>query len=455
MATTCLDPEVLWSQSVERLSSEIGADADLWLRPTKALRIENQVLYLQVPNKIFLNGVKDRYHKEIVSVLKNLSGMDLDIDYEVSLDLKNYEQSVAPIATSTVQSAFQSAEFNPRYTLGSFVRGASNQLAYATAEAIAKSPGTLYNPFFLYGGVGLGKTHLLHAIGNAMRQASSRARLLYVTAEEFVNDYINAIRSNKTDEFRARYRNLECLLIDDIQFLIAKERSEEEFFHTFNGLCESRKQIVIASDRAPKDMTLHEKRLVSRFQAGQIANITPPDQATRIAILRKKAETEQFQVPDDVLLFVAGAIRGDVRILEGSLTRLKALATLGGGSLTVDAAKGLLKDVITAAPDGPVQVGTIQRIVAQKYSVDVKDLKGSQRTATVTFPRQLAMHLACKMTDLSSTDVGRAFGGRDHTTVLYSREKIQKMLDADPFLLELVNKLQADIKSSEDVAIAA
>ena len=455
MATTCLDPEVLWSQSVERLSSEIGADADLWLRPTKALRIDNQVLYLKVPNKLFLHEMRDRYHKRIVSILKDLSGMDMDIDYEVSVDLRNHLPSIDPIPTPATQSEFQGAGFNPRYILASFVRGASNQLAYATAEAVAKSPGTLYNPFFLYGGVGLGKTHLLQAIGNAMRQASPRARILYATAEEFVNDYINAIRGNKTDEFRAKYRSLECLLIDDIQFLIAKERSEEEFFHTFNALCESRKQIVIASDRVPKDMTLHEKRLVSRFQGGQLVCIEPPDQATRIAILRKKAEAERFHVPDDVLLYVAGAIRGDVRILEGSLIRLRTVAALSGCGLTVDDAKRILKDVVTAVPDGPVQVGTIQRIVAKKYSVDVKDLKGSQRTAVVTFPRQLAMYLACTMTDRSCVDIGRAFGGKDHTTVLYSRDKIQKLLETDPFLLELVNKLRVDIKSSEDAGIAS
>jgi chromosomal replication initiator protein len=445
-----VEPKALWAQTVERLRTEIGEDADLWLRPIEALRLDDQVLHLKVPNKFFSDGIKDRFQKRLVSIFKDLTGMDIGVDYEICMDLKNRLPASDPIPGPGPQSEFPLSEFNPRYTFGSFVVGKSNRLAYATAEVIAKNPGTQYNPFFLYGGVGLGKTHLLHAIGNALRQGFPRSRVLYTTAEEFVNDYINSIHHRKTDDFRAKYRNLDCLLIDDIQFLIAKEQSEQEFFHTFNSLFDSRRQIVITSDRVPKEMTPYERRLVSRFEWGQVADITAPDLETRIAILRKKSELEQFYVPDDVILFVASTVKSNIRLLEGSLIRLKAFASMTGSGLTVDGAKEILKDSLPHDVSSPVQMETIQRLVAHKYSLDIKDLKGQQRTASIALPRQLAMYLASVMTDLSSTDIGRAFGGRDHTTVLHARKKIQKMLDEDPFFLEMVNKLQADIKSVEN-----
>jgi chromosomal replication initiator protein len=445
-----MDPQTLWSQSVNQLRSEIGEDADLWLRPVEALRLQDQVLHLKVPNKFFSDGIKDRYQKRLISIFKDLTGLDIGVDYEISQDLKNRLPTTDPISVPSSQSEFQLIEFNPRYTFDSFVVGKSNRLAYATAEAIAKNPGTQYNPFFLYGGVGLGKTHLLHAIGNSLRQSFPRTRVLYTTAEEFVNEYINSLHHKNTNDFRAKYRNLDALLIDDIQFLIAKEQSEQEFFHTFNSLFDSRRQIVITSDRVPKEMTPYERRLVSRFEWGQVADITPPDLETRIAILRKKSEVEKFYVPDDVILFVASTVKTNIRLLEGSLIRLKAFASMTGSSLTVDDAKEILKDSLPHDVSSPVHIETIQRLVAHKYSLDVRDLKGQQRTAQIALPRQLAMYLACVMTDLSSTDIGRAFGGRDHTTVLHARKKIHKMLDDDPFFLELVNKLQSDIKAVEN-----
>ncbi|MDD5627695.1 MAG: chromosomal replication initiator protein DnaA [Elusimicrobia bacterium] len=444
------DPKTLWSQSVERLRSEIGEDADLWLRPVEVVRLADQVLHLKVPNKFFSDGIKDRFQKRLISIIKDVSGQDIGIDYEISTDLKNRLPVSDPIEAPGPQSEFPLSEFNPRYTFASFVVGKSNRLAYATAEVIGKQPGTQYNPFFLYGGVGLGKTHLLHAIGSALRQNFPRSRVLYTTAEEFVNDYINSIHHHKPDDFRAKYRNLDCLLIDDIQFLIAKEQSEQEFFNTFNALHQSKRQIVLTSDRVPNEMTPHERRLVSRFEWGLVADITPPDLETRIAILRKKSELEQFYVPDDVILYVASTVKTNIRLLEGSLIRLKAFASVIGSGLTVESAKEILKDSLPHDVSSPVQLETIQRLVAHKYSLDVRDLKGQQRTAQIVMPRQVAMYLASVMTELSSTDIGRAFGGRDHTTVLHARKKIQKILDEDPFFLELVNKLQSDIKAVEN-----
>ena len=445
-----IDSNTLWSRAVERLRSEIGdEDAELWLRPIEALRIEDQVLHLKVPNKYFSDGIRDRYQKRLTAIFKDITGLDIGIDYEISMDLRNRLPTTDPISEPSPQSDFSFREFNPRYTFASFVVGKSNRLAYATAEAIAKNPGTQFNPFFLYGGVGLGKTHLLHAIGNAMRQSFPKTRVLYTTAEEFVNEYINSIHHKSTDDFRGKYRNLDCLLIDDLQFLIAKEQSEQEFFHTFNSLFDSRRQIVITSDRVPKEMTPYERRLVSRLEWGQVADITAPDLETRIAILRKKSEMERFYVPNEVILFVASTVKTNIRLLEGSLIRLKAFASMTGSSLTVDDAKEILKDSLPHDVSAPVHIETIQRLVAHKYSLDIKDLKGQQRTAQIALPRQLAMYFACVITELSSTDIGRAFGGRDHTTVLHARKKIQKMLEDDPFFLELVNKLRADIQAVE------
>ena len=441
----------MWKSAVSKLRAELKDDnIEIWLTPVEPLALENHVIGLKVPNKLFADGIKDRYQKKLIAIFKELFDLDVDFEYEVAKDLRSVLPPIDPISQPSPQSEFPLSELNPRYTFASFVIGASNRFAHATAESISKTPGTQYNPYFIYGGVGLGKTHLMHAIGNAMRQEHPRARVLYTTAEQFVNEYINSIHQNKPDEFRAKYRNLDCLLIDDIQFLIAKDRSEQEFFHTYNSLFDSRKQIVISSDRSPKEMSPSEQRLISRFEWGVVADIKPPDLETRIAILRKKAEIEQFYVPDDVILFVASAVKTNIRALEGSLIRLKAFACMSGSTLTVDDAKDILKDSLSHENSSPVRIETIQRIVAHKYSLDIKDLKGHQRTASVALPRQLAMYLACVMTDFSLGDVGKAFGGKDHSTVHHARNKIQKQIEADPFFNELVNKLQADIRAVEN-----
>jgi len=440
----------LWQQALERLRPEIGDEnADLWLKPVEAISLDAGVLTLKVPNKFFSDGIKERYQKRLLAVFRELSDSDIGLDFRVEKDLSRMLPSSDPVPEASPQSDFALSDLNPRYTFENFVIGESNRLARATAESIAKSPGTQYNPYVIYGGVGLGKTHLMHAIGNAMRRQHPKARVLYTTSEQFVNEYIAAVQNNALEAFRAKYRSLDCMLIDDIQFLIAKERSEQEFFHTFNSLFDSRKQIVVSSDRSPKEMTPLEQRLISRLEWGFVADIKPPDLETRIAILRKKAETEQFAVPDDVILYVASSIKTNVRSLEGSLIRLKAFQSMTGAPLTVDDARDILKDTIVNDDSNPVRAETIQRVVALKYSVDVKDIKGHQRTASIALPRQVAMYLSCVMTELSSTDIGRAFGGKDHSTVLHARKKIERKIEEDPFFLELINKLQADIKAAE------
>jgi chromosomal replication initiator protein len=443
------DPKALWTQAVERLRGEIGDEqAELWLKPVETLRLENGILQVKVPNKFFSNFIREHYQKRLAVLLRELSGGPVELDYEVARDLRTVLPASDPVPEASPQSDFPLSELNPRYTFAQFVVGDSNRFATATAEAIAKKPGTQYNPYFIYGGVGLGKTHLMHAIGNAIRQENPRARVLYTTAEQFVNDFIRSLQSSPED-FRAKYRSLDCLLIDDIQFLIAKDRSEQEFFHTFNSLFDAKKQVVISSDRSPKEMAPSEQRLISRFEWGVVADVKPPDLETRIAILRKKADTEGFFVPDDVIVFVASAIKQNIRVLEGALIRLKAFASMTGSPLTVDEAKDILKDSLSPEDAPPVRIETIQRVVAYKYSVDVKDLKGHGRTASISMPRQLAMYLCCVMTDLSLKEIGRAFGGKDHTTVLHAREKMKKQVESDPFFLEVVNKLQSDIKAVE------
>lgn len=440
----------LWTQTVERLRSEIGDEnTELWLKPVEAVSLEGGVLMLKVPNKFFSDGIKERYQKRLTSLLRDQAGFEIGIDFRVERDLTRVLPPSDPVPEASPQSDFPLSELNPRYTFDSFVIGESNRLARATAESISKSPGTQYNPYVIYGGVGLGKTHLMHAIGNSIRRHHPRSRVLYTTSEQFVNEFIAAVQNNSIDAFRARYRSLDCLLIDDIQFLIAKDRSEQEFFHTFNALFDSRKQIVVSSDRSPKEMTPLEQRLISRLEWGFVADIKPPDLETRIAILRKKAAHEGFTAPDDVILFIASSVKTNVRALEGCLIRLKAFQAMTGAPLSVDDARDILKDSITVDDSSPVRVETIQRIVSLKYSVDVKDLKGHQRTVSISMPRQVAMYLSCVMTELSSTDIGRAFGGKDHSTVLHARKKIEKKIEEDPFFLELINKIQADIKAAE------
>lgn len=447
-------PAELWRGALDRLRTEVGdANMDLWFNPksVEPVALEDGLLCLRVPNKFFVEWIKDHYQRKIEACLATMVGSVVSLEYRVAKNVDQFSPAPDPIAVAPPQTEFAFNELNPRYTYDTFVVGPSNRLAHATAGAVSKSPGKQYNPFFLYGGVGLGKTHLMHAIGQALRKKCTRARVLYITSEQFVNEFINSLRDGKPDAFRSKYRNLDCLLIDDIQFLIGKGRSEEEFFHTYNALFDSRKQIVITSDRAPKEMAPAEARLISRFEWGMVADIKPPDLETRIAILRKKADAEQLMVPDDVILFLASAFKTNIRELEGNLIRLSALASLTGAHLTVDLAKEALKDALSADSADPVRIETIQRVVAQKYSLDVKELKSHSRTREIVFPRQVAIYLASKLTDMSTTEIGKAFGGRDHTTVIHARDKIAKMLEGDFLFVELVNRLAEQIKSVENL----
>jgi len=446
-----LEPAIVWKEIIDSLRPELGEeDVDLWLTDVKVLGIENDLFRIQVPNKFFVDHIGSNYQNRIEDRLKSRTGSHLALQYAVRKDIENQLPVADPVRTAKPQSSFDLSDLNPRYTFESFVVGTSNRFAHATAEAVAKKPGQQFNPYFIYGGVGLGKTHLMHAIGHAMKKVHPNARVLYTTSEEFVNEYINSLRYDKPDAFRNIFRNLDCLLIDDIQFLIGKGRSEEEFFYTFNSLYNSRKQIVVASDRAPKEMAPLEQRLISRLEFGVVSDIKPPDLETRIAILRKKAEAERLSIPDDVTLYIATALKSNIRELEGALIRLTAFSSLTGVPLTVQVSREQLKDTVSMDESVNVRVETIQREVADQWAIDPKDMKSRSRRREVSFPRQIAMYLATQLTEMSTTQIGEAFGGRDHSTVVHARDKIRELIDKDPYFMEKINKTTEHIKTVDN-----
>jgi chromosomal replication initiator protein len=336
--------------------------------------------------------------------------------------------------------------FNPNYTFETFIEGASNRFAYASAVGISQNPGKS-NPFFIYSAPGLGKTHLLHGIANEMLKTNPSARIIYTASENFVNEYIETLQNKTPETFRNKYRKLDCLLLDDIQFLIGKDRSEEEFFYTFNSLFESKKQIVVTSDRPPKELALSQ-RLVSRFLSGLAVDIKMPDLETRIAILRQKKELHKFIIPDDVITFIAEHVKKNIRELEGCLITVGNYCTNMRTQPTIDIVKEIIKDYISPGDqdDSRINIDLIKTVVADKYNLDLKDFKSPRRNEAIAFPRQVAMFLACDLTELSLPEIGAAFN-RDHTTVMFARDKMKQLVHSDPYFNELINLLISKIKA--------
>lgn len=328
-----------------------------------------------------------------------------------------------------------------KYTFDSFVIGNSNRFAHAASLAVAESPAKAYNPLFIYGGVGLGKTHLMHAIGHYILQNNPNAKVVYVSSEKFTNELINAIKDDKNEEFRTKYRSVDVLLIDDIQFIAGKERTQEEFFHTFNTLHEANKQIILSSDRPPKEIPTLEDRLRSRFEWGLIADIQAPDFETRMAILKKKADVEKLNVPNEVMVYIATKIKSNIRELEGALIRIIAYSSLTNREVTVDLATEALKDIISNKQNKSITIDLIQDVVATYFNLRVEDLKSQRRTRNVAYPRQIAMYLSRKLTDMSLPKIGEEFGGRDHTTVIHAYEKISESLNKDESLEHTINDI--------------
>ncbi|MFA5975311.1 MAG: chromosomal replication initiator protein DnaA [Elusimicrobiota bacterium] len=447
--------ESLWDDVLSVLRPEMNSESfDLWLKPIKALSLDGNRLVLQVPNAFFADWLRDHYQNRIESLLKERSSDPVTLSFQVLRSTEDHDSpsnpgpSFIPLtpAAAPVTPPIESY-LNSRYTFESFVVGHSNRFAQAASQAVSKDPGKAYNPLFLYGGVGLGKTHLMHAIGHHVLKINPRARVLYTTSEKFINEFIDSLRFERMNQFRQKYRNLDCLLIDDIQFLVNKESSQEEFFYTFNTLYDSRKQIVISSDRPPKEIPTLQERLITRFEWGVVADVQAPELETRIAILREKAEGEHLFVPDDVILFLASHVRTNIRELEGSLIRVVAHASLTGVPLTVDSAKETLRDVLAKEEAAsPVSLEKIQDVVAKHYHLDVHDMKSKRRTDAIAFPRQIAMYLTRTLTDMSTTQIGDAFGGKDHTTVMHATNKVKNRLGTDPFFAALINKIIQEIR---------
>jgi chromosomal replication initiator protein len=338
---------------------------------------------------------------------------------------------------------------NPKYTFDTFVIGAGNRFAHAASLAVAEQPAKAYNPLFIYGGVGLGKTHLMHAIGHYILEHNPRCRVLYLSSEKFTNEFINAIRDNRGEEFRLKYRNIDILLIDDIQFIAGKEQTQEEFFHTFNALHEAHKQIIISSDRQPKEIPTLEERLRSRFEWGLITDIQPPDLETRVAILRKKAKAENLDIPNEAIMYIANHINTNIRELEGALIRVIAYSSLVNEDITAHLAAQALKDIIPASRPKTITIQDIQQVVGEYFGMKIEDFKARKRTKAIAFPRQVAMYLSRELTDLSLPKIGEAFGGRDHTTVIHAHEKIAQTIESDHELYKIIQNLTEKIKTMQ------
>ena len=431
--------EVLKIIEDERLSP---VTYQTWILPIIPLAIEDNNFLLQVNDSFHRDMLEGRYLPLIRNAVKTVSRQDFNVIILAQDEIAERKFQNTDLTKKTPESM---NNLNPRYVFSSFVVGNSNRMAHAASLAVAESPAKAYNPLFLYGNSGLGKTHLMHSVAHYILEKKPTAKVLYVTSETFTNELILSIQNNKNEEFRNKYRNIDVLLIDDIQFISKKEGTQEEFFHTFNALHESNKQIIISSDRPPKEIKTLEDRLRSRFEWGLIADIQAPDYETRIAILRKKADTESIIVPDEVMVFIAKSIVSNIRELEGALTRIVAYATLTNQKITIELAETALKDIFSENTAVPVTAQLIQEIVANHYNIRVADIQGSKKPKNIAYPRQIAMYLSRKLLDLSLPKIGEEFGGRDHTTVIHAVAKIERELESNSALQKTIFELEKQI----------
>lgn len=438
-----VSPQFIWDKTKEYLKNEMtSASFDNYIRETRAVSIENNTLILEAQSEVIANTLKMFYTTPIAQAVNACNGTSLAIE----ITSPRVMSEAAAGKESFKPEGGGSFNLNSKYTFETFVIGKSNDFAYAAAKAVADNPAKAYNPLFIYGGVGLGKTHLMHAIGQRIIEKRPLAKISYITSETFTNELIQSIQSNRNAQFRDKYRNVDVLMVDDIQFIAGKESTQEEFFHTFNALRDYDRQIIITSDKPPKDIPTLEERLRTRFEWGLIANIQPPDLETRIAILRNKAKMEALDVDSNVLSFIAEKVNSNIRELEGSLNRVIAYSVLTKQEISLKLAETALKDIL---PDGgklKITPELIQQIVADYFSIDVKDLIGKRKDKKVVFPRHISMYLIRTMTDLSLSDIGGCFGGRDHTTVINAYDKISSELQLKP---DLAVKLEDIMKRIE------
>src|SRR5205807_589756 len=440
-----LNQDQIWSQVQEELRFQLAKRTyDMWLKNTSVVSADGTTFRIGVPSKLAKDWLEDRFSGLIQETVQAVTGSEVDIDFVISPtghrpqvftadgDLVNGDNGHENgIETQPDAPVIAPSELNVRFKFSSFVVGHNSQFAHAAAKAVAEAPGDSYNPLFLYGGVGLGKTHLMHAIGHEVHDRFPRKRVVYLTSEQFTNEVITSIATARMGEFRHKYRTVDVLLIDDVQFLAGKDRTKEEFFHTFNALHEINKQIVISSDRPPKEIPTLEDRLRSRFEWGLIADIQPPDFETRLAILKSKLGTAGGYVSEDVLTFIAHKVQKNIRELEGALTRVIAFASIHQREVDSEAAARLLSDIIPAASRRPISIDAIQQAVSDHYGIPLEELKGKRRDKHIVFPRQVAMYIVREETPSSLPVIGQAFGGRDHTTALHSIEKITNEMKED------------------------
>jgi chromosomal replication initiator protein len=441
----------IWDKALSLIKQDVSeVTYNTWMKTIKPKFIDNDLFIFEVPNKFSVDILTDRYVPLIINTLKHVTSKVYNVKFVIAQSQTENIQNKKDDYLGTFHTNKEltgenknqnlvSTALNPKYSFDNFVIGANNRFAHAASLAVAEAPAKAYNPLFIYGGVGLGKTHLMHAIGHHILSQNKWSKVLYVSSETFTNELINSIKDDKNIQFRNRYRNIDVLLIDDIQFIAGKESTQEEFFHTFNALHEANKQIVISSDRPPKEIPTLEDRLRSRFEWGLITDIQPPDLETRIAILRKKAEMENLTIDDEVMLFIAKKIKSNIRELEGALTRIIAYSSLANKEINIDLAYVALKDIISENKPRKVTISLIQQIVSSYYNLRIEDFKSKKRTKNVAFPRQIAMYLTRELTDLSLPKIGEEFGGRDHTTVIHAYEKISNDIKND---IQLKNNIE-------------
>ena len=436
-----------WKKILDLLNERIESQAyDAWIKPLSFLKIENKELFIEVPDLFFKEWLEVNY----LSLVKDAACevMQDTITLHLEVNRKQVQKNKPPVARLPQEQHLVASNISSRYTFDNFVVGSSNQFAHAACFSVANNPALNYNPLFLFGGAGLGKTHLLKAIGYHSLQNKICSKVLYISSEQFTNEMINSIRYEKMSAFRDRFRTLGLLLIDDIQFIAGKERTQEEFFHTFNTLYESHQQIVLTSDTPPKDMISLEDRLRSRFEWGLIADIQPPDTETKVAILKQKVRGENIVLPNDVAFFLASNVKSNIRELEGLLTRLVAYSSLNKCDITLDLAKDVLKDILKTR-EKELNIGTIQKEVCNNFNVKLSDLKSVRKQKSIVIPRQICMYLTRHLTKMSFPEIGAHFGGKDHSTIIYAVNKIEKALQHDKELQNHINSLIKKLTGGE------
>ncbi len=435
----------LWSESLEILKTKISEqNISTWIEPIQPVNITGNILTIEVPNKFIKDWIKDNYKKNIEETLSLVGAINYSINIKINKKRNTKKIIETPDENTDIKKPIKKIEvlpnINPKYTFDTFVSGTSNQFAHAAAMAVSKNPATTYNPLFIYGGVGLGKTHLINAIGNEIYKNNSATKICYYSSEKFTNELINSLRHAKMNEFRNKFRSIDILLIDDIQFIAGKKSTQEEFFHTFNSLYESHKQIIVTSDKFPKEIPDLEERLRSRFEWGLIADIQAPDTETKQAILNMKADQNNIKLPEDVIYFLANSISNNVRELEGYLIRIGAYSSLTSTPITVEMTKQILKDILIENSK-EVTIEKIQKNIADHFQIKISELKSTKRQKNIVLPRQISMYICRNLTNLSYPEIGSKFGGKDHSTIIHAVKKIERLMAEDIQMKTMIEKL--------------